>query len=268
MKFSGDEKEPYELMRLWNKLLTLASAVLLASAPAVTPAQGNEKVDGPALDQTKDHYVVMDTNKGQIVIELFGKESPILTQNFVNLIEGTKVSVDPRTGQKEKKPFFDGLTFHRVVPGFVIQGGDPLGTGTGGPGFRLDDEDNDYSFKDFDYALSMARSAAGNSGSQFFITTKGSHPAHLDGDFTVFGKVVEGKDVVDAIEAVGNARTQKPSEKIVMEKVTVAKVPAGTPAEQKPWAAASGGEDDSMGGEPASQPDSAPSTQPTTKPSE
>ena len=141
-------------------------------------------------------FVHIETDKGEIVAELFEKETPGTVENFVGLATGTKEFTDPKTGQKTKRPYYDGLTFHRVVPNFVIQGGCPLGTGTGGPGYKIKCE-TAGNRKHQRGTLSMAHAGKDTGGSQFFICH--SAPSHLDGKHTVFGQVVKGIEVVDAI---------------------------------------------------------------------
>ena len=142
--------------------------------------------------------VHFDTDKGEIVAELFEDDAPGTVANFVGLATGTKEFTDPKTGKKEKRPYYDGLTFHRVIDDFMIQGGCPLGTGTGGPGFTIKDELKGQKQVHKAGSLSMAKTAAPDSGgSQFFICH--SAPSHLDGKHTVFGQVVKGIEVVDAI---------------------------------------------------------------------
>ncbi len=148
-------------------------------------------------------FATMHTTAGDIRIELFPNQAPHTVKNFVGLAEGSKEWTDPRTGEKKTEPFYDGLAFHRVITGFMIQGGCPLGTGTGGPGYAFDDEvTGDLTF-DRPYLLAMANAGKqmgrGTNGSQFFITV-GPTP-HLNMKHTIFGEVVDqaGRDVVDAI---------------------------------------------------------------------
>ena len=151
----------------------------------------------------KNPIVVMETNHGTIEIELYWKESPKLAENFLRLV---------------LSGFYDGLIFHRIVPGFVIQGGDPTGTGSGGPGYKLPDEPTVK--KHERGAIAMARSAAGNSGSQFYICLTTEKTAHLgQQNFTVFAHVTEGMDVVDKIAQVPTDARSMPQEKVVMTKV-------------------------------------------------
>lgn len=193
-----------------NIKILIAVAVLLVVTGGVTLAvilfNGNKtgtgegkKMSEKAGDTTtainKDGvFAVMETTKGTIVLELFYQKTPMTVCNFVGLAEGT---LDAAKG----KPFYDGLTFHRVIKDFMIQGGDPSGNGTGGPGYKFPDEFDSSLKHDSPGTLSMANSGAGTNGSQFFIT----HVATpwLDGKHTVFGKVLSGQDVVNAI-AVGD----------------------------------------------------------------
>ena len=139
----------------------------------------------------------IETNRGEIVAELFDDDAPGTVSNFIGLAKGTKEWVDPRTGSKVSRPFYDGLKFHRVVPKFVIQGGDPKGDGTGGPGFTIPCETAGKRQKHERGSLSMAHRGKDTGGSQFFICHEAA--PHLDRKHTVFGKVVSGVEVVDAI---------------------------------------------------------------------
>ena len=134
------------------------------------------------IDPKKSYAVSMETNKGTIEIELFADAAPVTVNNFVFLA---------------REGFYDGVTFHRVIPNFVIQGGDPTGSGRGGPGYRIQDEFNGNPHKHGTGYLSMANAGPGTNGSQFFITH--SPQPHLDGRHTVFGKVTSGMDVVNSI---------------------------------------------------------------------
>lgn len=167
-------------------------------------------------------YGVFDTTQGRIVCRFFDKEAPKTVANFIGLAEGTKEYTDPKTGKKTKGRFYDGLIFHRVIDGFMLQGGDPLGTGTGGPGYRFEDEvKNDLRF-DRPYLLAMANAGPNTNGSQFFITVKPT--PHLNQRHTIFGKVVEGQDVVDKIAKVEKGPGDRPKVPVVMKKVTIERV--------------------------------------------
>ncbi|WP_277063344.1 peptidylprolyl isomerase [Schaalia cardiffensis] len=167
----------------------------------------------------------LHTNKGDILVELFPNHVPKTVHNFVTLARGEREWVDPNTRQKTSRPLFDGTIFHRVISGFMIQGGDPLGTGTGGPGYQFDDEVHPELTFDAPYVLAMAnagkRMGRGTNGSQFFITVAPTQ--WLFGKHTIFGKVVDqaSKDVVDAIAAVATGANDRPIEDVVIESVTI-----------------------------------------------
>src|SRR5438128_558284 len=137
------------------------------------------------------------TTEGNFTVRLFEAEAPATVANFVGLAEGTREFVDPKNGQRVKRPFYDGLVFHRVIEDFMIQGGDPLGTGTGGPGYRFADEFHPSARHDKPGILSMANSGPNTNGSQFFVTLVPT--PWLDNRHTVFGEVVDGMDVVQKI---------------------------------------------------------------------
>ena len=167
----------------------------------------------------------LHTNHGDIVINLFGDHAPKTVANFVGLATGAKEYSDPQTGAKTTGKFYDGVGFHRVISGFMIQGGDPLGTGTGGPGYAFDDEISpDLAFNK-PYLLAMAnagkRGGKGTNGSQFFITV-GPTP-HLNRKHTIFGEVADeaSRKVVDEIASVPVGRQDKPVNPVVIESVEV-----------------------------------------------
>ena len=141
-----------------------------------------------------DQQAVLKTNQGDITLNLYPDHAPETVSNFTGLAQGTK---QYDAGTDRTGPFYDGLTFHRVIPGFMIQGGCPLGTGTGGPGYTFKDEPHPELQFDRPYLLAMANAGPGTNGSQFFIT-EGPTP-HLDGKHTVFGRVVKGQDVIKKI---------------------------------------------------------------------
>lgn len=164
-------------------------------------------------------YAIIETNMGTIKCELFADQAPKTVENFVGLAEGTKEWTDPRTGQKVKKRFYDGIIFHRVIPNFMIQGGDPLGTGTGDPGYKFEDEFvPDLKF-DRPGRLAMANSGPNTNGSQFFITE--APTAHLNGKHTIFGQVVEGQELIGKIARVPTGPNNRPNTPVVMQKITI-----------------------------------------------
>jgi peptidyl-prolyl cis-trans isomerase A (cyclophilin A) len=209
-------------------LLTLLSgAALLAQTaapakPAATEAAKPERAPGL--------YVTIVTTQGTIVGKLFEKESPITVRNFTGLARGTKEWKDPKTGQMVKKPLYNGLTFHRVIPGFMIQGGDPLGNGTGGTAV-IPDEFNPALTFDKPGMFAMANAGPGTGSCQFFITV--APTTYLNGKHTIFGEVVEGMDIVNKIAGVPRDANDKPRTPVRMTKVTVERVgppPAAAPA--------------------------------------
>jgi len=167
-------------------------------------------------------YATFETTQGNFKIRLFDKEAPNTVANFVGLAEGSKEWTDPATGQKRKEPYYDGVVFHRVIKGFMIQGGDRLGQGTGGPGYNFADEFHPTLRHARAGILSMANAGPNTNGSQFFITL-GPTP-HLDNRHSVFGEVVEGLDVVQKIGTVPTARQDRPVTPVVMNKVTIERV--------------------------------------------
>ena len=167
---------------------------------------------------------------GKIVIKMFETESPITVKNFTDLAMGRKPWKDPRTGAMMTKPFYNGLTFHRVIPGFMIQGGDPLGTGTGGTAAIQDEFHPSLKF-DVPGRLAMANAGPGTGSCQFFITD-GPTP-HLTGKHTIFGQVVEGQDLVEKIARVPRNGSDKPNVPIRMTSVIVKREPSAAPAVKK-----------------------------------
>jgi len=143
--------------------------------------------------------VHFETDKGEMVAELYDDDAPGTVANFVGLVTGEKEWTNPKTGSKEKRPFYDGLSFHRVIPDFMIQGGCPLGTGTGGPGYKIKCELDGKKQKHVRGTLSMAHAGRDTGGSQFFICH--APQQHLDRKHTVFGQVVQGLEVIDKIRA-------------------------------------------------------------------
>ena len=163
-------------------------------------------------------YAKFETTEGNFKVRLFDREAPNTVANFTGLAEGTKEWTDA-TGARKKAPFYDGIIFHRVISGFMIQGGDPLGLGTGGPGYKFADEFHPNARHSKAGILSMANAGPNTNGSQFFITL-GPTP-HLDNRHSVFGEVVEGLDVVKKIGAVPTGRQDRPVTPVVINKVTI-----------------------------------------------
>lgn len=171
---------------------------------AVKKNDHKEKIDRPVA--------VFDTNHGTFEIELYAKECPETVWNFINLAEGRQETV--RGGN-----YYDGLSFHRIISGFMIQGGCPFGNGTSGPGYQFKDEFHKDLRHDSEGILSMANAGPGTNGSQFFITLDAT--PHLDNRHSVFGKVIKGMDVVKKIGAVKTGPADRPAEPVIMEKVTI-----------------------------------------------
>ncbi|MGI8333541.1 peptidylprolyl isomerase [Actinomadura scrupuli] len=161
----------------------------------------------------------LNTTLGPIVIRLFPEQAPQTVANFTGLAEGTRTWTDPESGQKSNNPLYNGTIFHRVIDGFMIQGGDPLGNGTGGPGYKFADEFHPSLRFDRPYLLAMANSGPSTNGSQFFITV-GPTP-HLTNRHTIFGEVVQGSEVVDAIAKSPTDARDRPQTDIAIESVTI-----------------------------------------------
>jgi len=198
--------------------LTLAACKDSVSAPNPPPAPVRPKAAPKELDSkdvismanipqgSGDLFAVFQTSRGNIVIKLYEKDAPKTVANFVGLATGKQEWVDPRTKQKSKSKLYDGTVFHRVIPQFMIQGGDPLGTGTGDPGYKFEDEFQSGRKFDRPGLLAMANSGPNTNGSQFFITEVPT--PHLNNRHTIFGEVVKGQDLVPQIARAGNAQTK------------------------------------------------------------
>jgi len=175
------------------------------------------------MTQTPGTYAIFQTSQGKIVCRLHEKEAPKTVANFIDLAEGNREWTHPTNNKKSKDRLFDGTIFHRVIPKFMIQGGDPAGTGFGGPGYKFEDETkgSPHSFNK-PGKLAMANSGPNTNGSQFFITVAAT--PWLTGNHTIFGEVVEGQDIVDKISEVDRDRSDKPRTPVVMESVTIDRV--------------------------------------------
>jgi len=164
-----------------------------------------------------------DTTEGTFVCKLYEKDAPKTVQNFVDLAEGKREWSDRVSGKKGAGHLYDGTIFHRVIPGFMVQGGDPSGTGMGGPGYKFEDETKGSPHKfNKKGLLAMANSGPNTNGSQFFVTV--ANTAWLTGNHTIFGEVIEGYDVVEKIVNVPRNTQDKPNKDVVLKKVTIERV--------------------------------------------
>ena len=200
-------------MKFLNKNIILAAASI--SLLSCTPIYKKMNVDKETYEELKDGlYANLQTTKGNLIVKFEDKKSPVTVANFVGLAEG---KIDNKSKAKGV-PFYDGTIFHRVIKDFMIQGGDPKGTGAGDPGYKFEDEKNDLKHTGKGI-LSMANSGPNTNGSQFFITEVAT--PWLDGKHTIFGEVVKGDDVIDAIANVEKGAQDKPKTDIVLEKVSI-----------------------------------------------
>ena len=168
-------------------------------------------------------YAIFETTQGNIVVKLLEKEAPKTVANFIGLAEGTKEFTNELTGQKEKRPYYDDLTFHRVIPDFMIQGGCPRGDGRGGPGYTFADEFHPSLNHSAKGKLSMANAGPNTNGSQFFITM--APTPWLDNRHTIFGEVVEGQDVADKISKLPRDGNDRPRTAVVINRLKIERVP-------------------------------------------
>jgi peptidyl-prolyl cis-trans isomerase A (cyclophilin A) len=196
----------------------------------VPEAEAVRKVakESPAIaskfSSTPGRYAIFTTTKGQFVCRLFEQDVPMTVKNFIELAQGHREWTHPGTGLKSKDRLYDGTSFHRVIPEFMIQGGDPVGTGMGGPGYKFADEP-DKSGRNFKSAgrLAMANAGPNTNGSQFFITV--APTAWLNGKHTIFGEVIEGMEVVDAISKVRRNSLDMPLEPVLIESLDIKTIP-------------------------------------------
>lgn len=176
------------------------------------PARENEAGE-------KEITAVFHTSLGKISCILYPEQAPLAVANFISLARGTKKWTHPQTGNTVSRPLFDGTVFHRVIPAFMIQGGDPLGTGFGGPGYRFQDEFSENLKFDAPGILAMANSGPDTNGSQFFITV--APTPWLNNRHTIFGKVISGQEVVQAISRVDRDSQDRPLVPVILEKVEI-----------------------------------------------
>jgi peptidyl-prolyl cis-trans isomerase A (cyclophilin A) len=192
------------------------------AAPATKPAADatpgtSAKSYGPGI------YAHFTTSRGNFIVRFFDKDAPITVQNFVGLAEGKKAWTDPRTGRQVRRAYFTNVLFHRVIPNFMIQGGDPTGTGTGGPGYKFDNEISPKHKHDRAGIVSMANSGPDTNGSQFFVTVA-PYPS-LDGNYSIFGEVVDGLPVVVGISKVPRSPgDNRPLTDVVIKSVRIERV--------------------------------------------
>lgn len=188
-------------------LLTVLNNLSFTNMDNTGDTTNGQSADAPV---EYNYTATINTNMGDIVVALYDTKAPNTVKNFIDL---------------SNKGFYNGLIFHRIVPGFVIQGGDPEGTGRGGPGYKFDDEISDVKFKP--YTLAMANSGPNTNGSQFFITTgdiDAGNMTNLDGGYTLFGIVLSGQEVVDNISRVERDSGDKPLSDVVMELITISEI--------------------------------------------
>lgn len=207
-----------------------AAAKPVAAKKPVAPVKPAEPPRDPGLYAYFD-IVQGAAPMGRIVIRFYEQEMPITVKNFVDLARGAKPFTDPKTGRRAARPLFNGLTFHRVIPGFMVQGGDPLGTGMGGVDAIADEFHPSLEFNK-PFLLSMANAGPATGSCQFFITTTPGpmgFPKHLNGRHPIFGEVVEGQEVVDAIAAVPRGASDRPETPVVMKSVVIRRFPLGQP---------------------------------------
>ena len=196
-------------------VFVLSSVVVMIAAGTLQTAAQKEATVPTGV------FAEFVTSEGNFTIRLFDQEAPKTVENFIGLAEGTKEWTDPRTNKKVKQPYYDGIIFHRVIKGFMIQGGDPLGQGIGGPGYTFADEFHPKLRHNKPGILSMANRGPNTNGGQFFITL-GPTP-HLDDRHSVFGEVVEGLDVITKIGSTPTDARDRPLKDVVIKSVKIAR---------------------------------------------
>ena len=211
----------------WGIVSGVVAAVAFAQEPAAQPPAAPAK---PALEPGL--YATVMTSMGDIMIRLYEKESPVTVKNFTDLSTGRKPWTDPKTGQLVKRPLYPGTTFHRVIPGFMIQGGDPTGTGSGDAGLKpLPDEFHPTLKFDIPGRLAMANAGPGTGTCQFFITEVPT--PHLNGKHTIFGQVVQGQELVGQMARVPRDANNKPRTPVVIKRIAVRREPPEPAAVKK-----------------------------------
>jgi peptidyl-prolyl cis-trans isomerase A (cyclophilin A) len=227
-------------MRIDNILLLAmcgfaATVALTAQASQAPPAQPTKAAAAtpatttpPAPPRENGLYATVVTSMGNITLRLYEKESPLTVKNFIELSRGRKEWTDPQTRQRVKRPLYTGAIFHRVIPGFMIQGGDPTGTGMGGTDVIPDEFDPSLSF-DTPGKLAMANAGPGTGSCQFFITEVPT--PHLNGKHTIFGQVLEGQDLVGKIARVPVGQNDKPTTPVKILRTTFLRVGPGAPVD-------------------------------------
>ena len=217
-------------MRSLLTILACSAVVLAQTTPAHRTTATHHAAAPKAADPTQTFptepglYVAFSTTEGRIVCKLFETEAPVTVKNFTSLARGLREFTDPATGAKVKRPFYNGVTFHRVIPGFMIQGGDPTGTGMGDGGVPTIVDEFVPTLKfDVTGRLAMANTGRPHTGSTQFFITDGT-PEHLNGRHTIFGQVVSGQDIVTKIAAVPRGEADKPTTPVVMKTVVIRRV--------------------------------------------
>ena len=212
------------ILACFSVLACSPSAFAVSPQTASHPHPRAQPTPSVPLPQEPGLYAVIYTSMGNIVCRLFNKEAPKTVANFVGLATGKKAWTNPENGNVEHRPLYSGTTFHRVIPNFMIQGGDPLGNGQGDPGYKFEDEFSpDLAFSR-PYLLAMANSGPNTNGSQFFITVAPTE--WLNHHHTIFGEVVSGQDVADAISKVPRDAEDKPLTPVKILRISIRRVPA------------------------------------------
>ena len=201
--------------------LFLLTTLLLTGCFSTNLDNNSQTISERQGDQVSMSTAILKTSMGEIIIELFPNQAPKTVKNFVDLATGAKEWTDPNIGEKVKTKLYDGTIFHRVIPGFMIQGGDPLGSGMGGPGYNFADEFHGELNFDKPYLLAMANAGPNTNGSQFFITV--APTTWLNRKHTIFGQVTDpgSQKVVDAISTVKTGANDKPLQAVKIESVTI-----------------------------------------------